>query len=96
MFWDNDPYWIYWITKTFLITTVFMFGTAFLGIGLVPGLILTAVHTAILEIYYQWLAPVGLPQKPEWLDFNHLWITGVPAHFRAIFAGCLLALARAD
>jgi hypothetical protein len=92
LFWDNDPYWTYWITKTFLITTVFLFGTALLGIGLVPGLLLTAVHTAILEIYYQWLAPVGLPQEPEWLDFNHLWITGIPAHFLAIFAGYLLAL----
>jgi hypothetical protein len=92
LFWDNDPYWTYWITKTFLITTVFLFGTAFLGVGIVPGLILTAVHTAILEVYYQWLAPVGLPQEPEWLDFNHLWVTGVPAHFLAILAGYLLVL----
>ena len=92
LFWDNDPYWTYWITKTFLITSVFTFGTAFLGVGIVPGAILTAVHTLILEIYYQWLAPVGLPQEPEWLDFNHLWITGVPAHYLAIFAGYLLAL----
>lgn len=22
LFWENDPYWTYWITKTFLITTV--------------------------------------------------------------------------
>ncbi|YCI06371.1 hypothetical protein M1D34_32265 (plasmid) [Ensifer sp. D2-11] len=92
LFWDNDPYWTYWVTKSFLITSVFLFGTAFLGIGILPGLILTAAHTAILEIYYQWLAPVGLPQEPEWLDFNHLWVTGVPAHFLAIFAGYLLAL----
>ncbi|NRP74965.1 hypothetical protein ILFOPFJJ_05888 [Ensifer psoraleae] len=53
LFWDKDPYWTYWITKSFLITSVFLFGTAFLGIGIRPGLILTAVHTAILEIYYQ-------------------------------------------
>jgi hypothetical protein len=53
---------------------------------------LTAVHTLILEIYYQWLAPVGLPQEPEWLDFNHFWVTGIPAHFLAILAGYLLAL----
>jgi hypothetical protein len=58
----------------------------------VPGLILTAVHTLILEIYYQWLAPVGLPQEPEWLDFNHLWVTGVPVHFLAILGGYLVAL----
>ncbi|ESZ07392.1 hypothetical protein X737_34330 [Mesorhizobium sp. L48C026A00] len=92
LLWENDPYWTYWVTKTFLITTVFLFGTAFLGIGIIPGLILTAVHTLILEIYYQWLAPVGLPQEPEWLDFNHLWVTGVPVHFLAIFGGYLMAL----
>lgn len=92
LLWENDPYWTYWITKTFLITTVFLFGTAFLGIGILPGLILTAVHTLILEIYYQWLAPVGLPQEPEWLDFNHLWVTGVPVHFLAILGGYLMAL----
>lgn len=92
LFWDNDPYWTYWITKTFLITTVFTLGTAFFGVGLVQGLAITAVHTLILEIYYQWLAPVGLPQEPEWLDFNHLWTTGVPVHYLAIFAGYALAL----
>jgi hypothetical protein len=92
LFWDNDPYWTYWITKSFLITTVFLLGTAFIGIGIWQGLVLTAVHTAILEIYYQWLAPVGLPQEPEWLDFNHLWVTGVPAHYLAILAGYFLAL----
>jgi hypothetical protein len=71
LFWENDPYWTYWITKTFLITTVFTIGTAFLGVGITRGLVITAVHTLILEIYYQWFAPVGLPQEPEWLDFNH-------------------------
>lgn len=92
LFWDNDPYWTYWITKSFLIATVFTLGTAFLGIGIVQGLILTAVHTLILEIYYQWLAPVGLPQEPEWLDFNHLWVTGAPVHYLAILTGYLMAL----
>ena len=37
LLWENDPYWTYWITKTFLIATVFLFGTAFLGIGIIPG-----------------------------------------------------------
>jgi hypothetical protein len=92
LFWDNDPYWTYWITKTFLIATVFILGSALIGIGMWQGFALTAVHTAILEIYYQWLAPVGLPQEPEWLDFNHLWVTGVPVHFLAILAGYFLAL----
>ena len=48
LFWENDPYWTYWITKSFLIATVFIIGTAFLGIGLVQGLLITVVHTAIL------------------------------------------------
>jgi hypothetical protein len=91
LFWENDPYWTYWITKTFLIMTVFTLGTALFGIGLWQGLALTAVHTLILEVYYQWFAPVGLPQEPEWLDFNHLWITGVPAHFLAIYGGYVIA-----
>jgi hypothetical protein len=91
LFWENDPYWTYWITKTFLITTVFTLGTAFVGIGLWQGIVLTAVHTLILEVYYQWFAPVGLPQEPEWLDFSHLWITGVPAHYLAIYGGYVIA-----
>jgi hypothetical protein len=92
LFWENDPYWTYWITKTFLITCVFLVGTSFIGIGLIAGLFITGVHTLILEIYYQWLAPVGLPQEPEWLDFYHLWVTGIPAHFLAIFTGYALAV----
>src|SRR5688572_13656056 len=71
LFWENDPYWTYWVTRSFLIATVFIIGPAFLGIGTVQGLVITAVHTAILEIYYEWLAPVGLPQEPQWLDDNH-------------------------
>ena len=31
LLWENDPYWTYWITKTFLIATVFGLGTAWLG-----------------------------------------------------------------
>lgn len=92
LFWENDPYWTYWITKSFLITTVFIIGTAFFGTGIKQGLLITVAHTLILEIYYQWLAPVGLPQEPEWLDFNHLWTTGVPVHYLAIFTGYLMAL----
>ena len=92
LFWENDPYWTYWITKSFLISTVFIIGTAFLGIGITQGLILTAVHTAILEVYYEWLAPIGLPQEPQWLDDNHLWVTGVPVHYLAILTGYFIAL----
>src|SRR5512138_3440969 len=73
LFWENDPYWTYWVTKTVLITSVFTFGSAFLGIGIKQGLILTAVHTLILETYYAVFAPIGLPQEPHWLGFNDLW-----------------------
>jgi hypothetical protein len=41
LWWENDPYWTYWITKTFLITTVFTIGTAFWGIGIKQGLIIS-------------------------------------------------------
>jgi hypothetical protein len=92
LFWDNDPYWTYWVTKTFLIMTIYMVGTSLMGVGLWQGVVITAVHTVVLTAYYDWFAPVGLPQEPEWLDMNHLWITGVPAHFLAIFAGYLGAL----
>src|SRR3712207_4754072 len=37
LLWENDPYWTYWITKTFLIATVFGLGTAWLGTGVVRG-----------------------------------------------------------
>jgi len=50
------------------------------------------VHTAILEVYYEWLAPIGLPQEPQWLDDNHLWLTGVPVHYLAILTGYFIAL----
>jgi hypothetical protein len=37
LFWENDPYWTYWITKTFLITSLFSLTTAVFGIGLAQG-----------------------------------------------------------
>ena len=51
--WENDPYWTYWVSNTYLITTVFSLVTAFFGIGMAQGIVGTAVHTAILEVYYQ-------------------------------------------
>ncbi len=87
LWWENDPYWTYWITKTFLIITIFTIGTGFLGIGIVPGLITTAVHTLVLEIYYQWLAPIGLPQEPWWLEQRDLWLPGFFVHYLAILSG---------
>lgn len=92
LLWENDPYWTYWVTKTFLIATIFGLGTAWFGIGLVQGAAITAVHTLVLTVYYWSLSPVGLPSQPEWLDVEHTWITGVPVHFAVIYLGYLAAL----
>ncbi|MFN2611649.1 MAG: hypothetical protein ABR507_12405 [Actinomycetota bacterium] len=90
--WENDPYWTYWITKTFLIATIFGLGTYWAGIGGGKGTVITAAHTLVLTVYYWSLSPIGLPSSPEWLDLEHTWITGVPIHFGVIFLGYLAAL----
>jgi hypothetical protein len=90
--WENDPYWTYWVTKTFLIATVFGLGTAWLGVSAWRGAIITAVHTIVLTVYYWTFSPIGLPSTPTWLDLEHTWITGLPIHFGVIYAGYLLAL----
>jgi hypothetical protein len=69
--WENDPYWTYWITKTFLIATIFGLGTAWFGIGAGRGAVITVVHTLVLTIYYWSLSPIGLPSSPDWLDLEH-------------------------
>ncbi|MFN2568896.1 MAG: hypothetical protein ABR564_04770 [Candidatus Dormibacteria bacterium] len=90
--WENDPYWTYWITKTFLIATVFGLGTAWLGMGAGRGAVLTVVHTLILTVYYWTLAPIGTPSSPNWLDLEHTWVTGSVIHFGVIYLGYLTAL----
>jgi hypothetical protein len=90
--WENDPYWTYWVTKTFLIFTVFGVGTAWLGIGLGRGAVITAVHTLVLTVYYWTFSPIGLPSSPDWLDLEHTWITGLPIHFAVIYLGYLSTL----
>ncbi|HYE79579.1 MAG TPA: hypothetical protein VEI97_16450 [bacterium] len=92
LFWHNDPYWTYWVTKTLLITTVFTISTAFFGIGIKQGLITTVIHTFVLEMYYDWFAPIGLPQEPQWLGNRDLWGVGFLAHYLAIFGGYAMAL----
>jgi hypothetical protein len=92
LLWENDPYWTYWITKTFLIATVFGLGSAWLGAGLARGAAITAVHTLVLTVYYWSLSPIGLPSHPEWLDLEHTWVTGLPVHFGVIYLGYLVAL----
>jgi hypothetical protein len=90
--WENDPYWTYWITKTFLIATVFGVGTAWIGTGMARGAVITAAHTLVLTVYYWSLSPIGLPSQPEWLDLEHTWISGLPIHFGVIYLGYLAAL----
>jgi hypothetical protein len=92
LLWENDPYWTYWVTKTFLIATIFGLGTAWLGIGVGRGAVITAVHTVVLTVYYWSLSPIGLPSHPEWLDLEHTWGTGVPVHFGVIYLGYLASL----
>lgn len=90
--WENDPYWTYWVTKTFLIFTVFALGTAWLGIGVGRGAIITAIHTVVLTVYYWTFSPIGLPSSPDWLDLEHTWVTGLPIHFGVIYLGYLSTL----
>jgi hypothetical protein len=92
LLWENDPYWTYWITKTFLIATVFGLGSAWTGAGIARGAAITAVHTLVLTVYYWSLSPIGLPSHPEWLDLQHTWVTGLPVHFGVIYLGYLAAL----
>jgi hypothetical protein len=92
LLWENDPYWTYWVTKTFLIATVFGLGTAWLGTGVGRGAVITLVHTIVLTVYYWTLSPIGLPSHPSWLDLEHTWLTGVPVHFAVIYLGYLTAL----
>jgi hypothetical protein len=90
--WENDPYWTYWVTKTFLIATVFGLGSLWFGIGRLRGALITLVHTLILTVYYWTLSPIGLPSSPHWLDLEHTWLTGVPIHFGVIYLGYLVAM----
>jgi hypothetical protein len=92
MVWGNDPYWAYWVTDTLLMATVFGLGTAWFGMGLVKGALITAAHILALTVYYWSLSPIGLPSQPEWLDFEHTWATGLPVHFAVYYLGYVVAL----
>lgn len=92
-FWQNDPYWTYWVSKTVLVAVVFSLGAALLGRGLAAGAVTTLAHTAILETYYEWVAPITLPQEHHWVPFHDLWVVGFAAHAVTVFAG--FAIARA-
>ncbi len=92
LFWQNDPFWSYWITDTMLITTIVTIGTTIIGIGLWQGALLMFIQVLTLEIYYQFLSPVGLPQVPYWLNHFEVWIEGIPIHFLVYLSGYLIAL----
>ena len=68
LLWENDPYWTYWVTRTFLIATVFGLGTARFGIGASVGAGMTAVHTIVLTVYY-WIFP-DRPTYPSGSTLN--------------------------
>jgi hypothetical protein len=92
LLWDNDPYWTYWVTDTFLIATVFSVGTPLIGAGIARGAVITVVQMLVLTTYYWSLSPIGLPSNPEWLDLEHTWLTGPPVHFGVYYLGYLVAL----
>lgn len=92
LLWENDPFWTYWATDTFLIAAVFAIGTAVLGIGTRQGAIVAAVQAVVLTLYYWTLSPIHVPSSPEWLDLQHTWVTGVPVHFGVYYLGYLTAL----
>lgn len=91
MLWGNDPYWTYWVTDALLMGTAFGLGTAWFGMGLVRGAVITAVHMLLLTTYYWSFSPIGLPGHPEWLDLEHTWLTGLPVHFAVYYLGYVLA-----
>jgi hypothetical protein len=92
LFWKNDPYWTYWFTDAFLITMIISLGASIIGMGLWQGIVLIAIQALTLEIYYEFLSPVGLPQEPYWLSHYDIWTTGYLVHFLVYLAGYLLAL----
>ncbi|NLI74789.1 MAG: hypothetical protein GX369_08555 [Euryarchaeota archaeon] len=92
LFWQNDPFWSYWIADGLLITTIVSAGTAIIGIGIWQGFVLMGFQTLALEIYYQFLSPVGLPREPYWLSRFEIWTSGIPVHYLTYTAGFLLAL----
>ena len=71
LLWENDPYWTYWVTMTFLIATFFGLGTAWLGLwaGLVADI--TAVLTVVLTYYYWTFSLICLPLHSDWLNLEH-------------------------
>ncbi len=92
LFWQNDPFWSYWFVDAFLIATIVSAGTAILGIGLWQGPVLMLVQVFSLEIYYQFLSPVGLPREPQWLSRFEIWTSGLPIHYLTYLSAFFLAL----
>lgn len=67
-------------------------GTSILGIGIWQGIVLIAIQVLTLEVYYEFLSLVGLPQEPFWLSHYDIWTTGYLVHYLVYLAGFLLSL----
>ncbi|MBT2756790.1 hypothetical protein J7E71_12575 [Mesobacillus foraminis] len=92
LFWKNDPYWNYWVVDTFLAATITCIACAFLGAGIWQGIIIMGIHSLVLELYYDFLSPVGLPQEPLWLSHYDVWIVGYVTHLLVYLGGYFLSL----
>jgi hypothetical protein len=92
LFWKNDPYWNYWVVDTFLAATVTCIASSILGIGVWQGFIIIGIHSLLLELYYDFLNPVGIPQEPLWLSHYDVWIVGYITHFLVYLLGYFFSL----
>ncbi|HAR64378.1 MAG: hypothetical protein DKM50_12375 [Candidatus Margulisiibacteriota bacterium] len=88
----TDPYWTYWVTNVFLFSTVFSIGATFWGVGLRQGLVLSFFSAWAFAFYYDYFAPLGLPQESWWLESRDLWTAGFVTCYLVVLAGYLISL----
>ena len=92
LWWENDPFWTYWVTQWLLLAASFIVGTIFMGVGVREGVILTCIQGVIHALYYTFLRPMGLPLEPWYAAFRDLWTSGFVTHSLAVLSGYLIAL----